>query len=294
MPSNYARPGAWTVSSSFYFLCFGVSLLFVFVFFSGSRSLTAKHIACRFSTTYLHRDEKSCWFDFFYKVYICRFSMIRASDQRKKCGLNPGATHNFEKNLLRVRWSEKDALLAAGSACQNVPPAWHFSNIFQSSKLGCEKTATHACTVFLKVLARWIFGTWRCSSSLTGPAIVCQKRNRCSMVQYFYTDSLLVISWNLSLTKGTSILSQQKMWHLKLCFFPWNMKTTLSLSWWRGFARLPGHTGSVNEVCFHPKEPIIASVASDRTGELRRTLLFKLLSRSNELTNWFLPKTRGT
>ena len=51
------------------------------------------------------------------------------------------------------------------------------------------------------------------------------------------------------------------------------MKTTLSLSWWRGFARLPGHTGSVNEVCFHPKEPIIASVASDRTGELRRTLL---------------------
>lgn len=23
-----------------------------------------------------------------------------------------------------VRWSEKDALLAAGSACQNVPPAW--------------------------------------------------------------------------------------------------------------------------------------------------------------------------
>lgn len=48
--------------------------------------------------------------------------------------LKRGATHNFEKNLLRVgpfkslseaflgqvRWSEKDALLAAGSACQNV------------------------------------------------------------------------------------------------------------------------------------------------------------------------------
>eukprot|EP00435_Cladocopium_sp_Y103_P024005 s1312_g5.t2 len=78
-----------------------------------------------------------------------------------------GATHNFEKNLLRVRWSEKDALLAAGSACQNV-------NI-------------------------------------------------------------------------------------------WDMKM-LQLAY-----RLPGHTGSVNEVCFHPKEPIIASVASDRMvfmGEL--------------------------
>lgn len=94
-----------------------------------------------------------------------------------------------------------------------------------------KKTATHACTVFLKVLARWIFGTWRCFSSRTGRAIVfilwnptlgldgVRKGNRCSMVQYVYTDSLLVISWNLSLTKETSILSQQKMWHLKLCFF---------------------------------------------------------------------------
>lgn len=35
--------------------------------------------------------------------------------------------------------------------------------------------------------------------------------------------------------------------------------------------KLPGHTGSVNEVVFHPKEPIIASAGSDRTiylGEL--------------------------
>ena len=35
--------------------------------------------------------------------------------------------------------------------------------------------------------------------------------------------------------------------------------------------KLPGHTGSVNEVVFHPKEPIIASASSDRTiflGEL--------------------------
>jgi len=88
--------------------------------------------------------------------------------QRNRClRIMRGATHNFEKNLLRVRWSEKDALLAAGSACQNV-------NI-------------------------------------------------------------------------------------------WDMKM-LQLAY-----RLPGHTGSVNEVCFHPKEPIIASVASDRMvfmGEL--------------------------
>jgi len=78
-----------------------------------------------------------------------------------------GATHNFEKNLLRVRWSQKDAMLAAGSADQNV-------NI-------------------------------------------------------------------------------------------WDMRQ-LQLAY-----RLPGHTGSVNEICFHPKEPIVASMASDKLvfmGEL--------------------------
>mmetsp|Transcript_9259 Transcript_9259/g.16678 ORF Transcript_9259/g.16678 Transcript_9259/m.16678 type:complete len:352 (-) Transcript_9259:129-1184(-) len=77
------------------------------------------------------------------------------------------STHNFEKNLLRIRWSQKDAMLAAGSADQNV-------NILDMKTLQ--------------------------------PAY-----------------------------------------------------------------RLPGHTGSVNEVCFHPKEPIIASMASDRLifmGEL--------------------------
>lgn len=34
---------------------------------------------------------------------------------------------------------------------------------------------------------------------------------------------------------------------------------------------LPGHKGSVNEVVFHPKEPIIGSCSNDRTiflGEL--------------------------
>ena len=35
--------------------------------------------------------------------------------------------------------------------------------------------------------------------------------------------------------------------------------------------RLPGHTGSVNEAVFHPKEPIIGSCGSDKKiflGEL--------------------------
>ncbi|CAK9088485.1 U5 small nuclear ribonucleoprotein 40 kDa protein (U5 snRNP 40 kDa protein) (WD repeat-containing protein 57) [Durusdinium trenchii] len=99
---------------------------------------------------------------------VCIWDVRPFAGQRNRClRIMRGATHNFEKNLLRVRWSEKDALLAAGSACQNV-------NI-------------------------------------------------------------------------------------------WDMKM-LQLAY-----RLPGHTGSVNEVCFHPKEPIIASVASDRMvfmGEL--------------------------
>jgi Prp8 binding protein len=35
--------------------------------------------------------------------------------------------------------------------------------------------------------------------------------------------------------------------------------------------KLPGHSGSVNEVVFHPKEPVVASAGSDRQiylGEL--------------------------
>lgn len=35
--------------------------------------------------------------------------------------------------------------------------------------------------------------------------------------------------------------------------------------------KLPGHNGSVNEVVFHPKEPVIGSASSDKTlflGEL--------------------------
>lgn len=38
---------------------------------------------------------------------------------------------------------------------------------------------------------------------------------------------------------------------------------------------LPGHKGSVNEVVFHPKEPIIGSCSNDRTlflGELAAML----------------------
>lgn len=35
--------------------------------------------------------------------------------------------------------------------------------------------------------------------------------------------------------------------------------------------KLPGHNGSVNDVAFHPKEPIVASASSDKNiflGEL--------------------------
>eukprot|EP00923_Selenidium_pygospionis_P032338 GHVN01057068.1.p1 GENE.GHVN01057068.1~~GHVN01057068.1.p1 ORF type:complete len:128 (-),score=12.70 GHVN01057068.1:363-746(-) len=80
-----------------------------------------------------------------------------------------GATHNFEKNLLRVRWGMNDKLCGAGSADR-----------------------------------------------------------------YVYV-------WNLA-------------------------EKPPKLSY-----KLPGHTGSVNEVCFHPTEPIVASCSSDRKvylGEL--------------------------
>ena len=39
--------------------------------------------------------------------------------------------------------------------------------------------------------------------------------------------------------------------------------------------KLPGHNGSVNEVSFHPKEPIIASAGSDKKiylGEIEKSV----------------------
>lgn len=47
--------------------------------------------------------------------------------------------------------------------------------------------------------------------------------------------------------------------------YVWNVATTKILF------KLPGHKGCVNEVVFHPKEPIIASCSNDKTvflGEL--------------------------
>lgn len=49
------------------------------------------------------------------------------------------------------------------------------------------------------------------------------------------------------------------------CVYIWNT-TTRALMY-----KLPGHSGSVNECVFHPKEPIIGSASSDKTiylGEL--------------------------
>jgi len=90
------------------------------------------------------------------------------STNKNRCvGILQGANHNFEKNLLRVRWSPGDTMAAAGSSDRQV--------------------------------------------------------------------------------------------------YIWDMKQR------RVLYQLPGHNGSVNEVVFHPKEPIIVSASSDKTiylGEL--------------------------
>lgn len=90
-----------------------------------------------------------------------------SAQPNRQMNMMRGASHNFEKNLLRCRWSANDQLITAGSADQNV----------------CIWDARHRQLVY----------------------------------------------------------------------------------------KLPGHTGSVNEVCFHPHEPIVASCSSDRLiylGEL--------------------------
>ena len=75
--------------------------------------------------------------------------------------------------------------------------------------------------------------------------------------------------------RDINVKSAKDVLHLKLCFF-FSLEHENNVCRCHGdvvVPRLPGHTGSVNEVCFHPKEPIIASVASDRTGELRQIQL---------------------
>ena len=49
------------------------------------------------------------------------------------------------------------------------------------------------------------------------------------------------------------------------CVYIWNASTRNLMY------KLPGHSGSVNETVFHPKEPVIGSASSDKTiylGEL--------------------------
>ena len=85
----------------FYFLFFGVSLC---VFFLGLEPNTCM-LFLQHHTFIL---VKSCRFDFstrYIYIYICRFSII-SYYQRNNAHRILGATHNFEKNLLRVRHSE--------------------------------------------------------------------------------------------------------------------------------------------------------------------------------------------
>lgn len=89
--------------------------------------------------------------------------------------------------------------------------------------------------------------------------------NRCMHVlqghQHTFEKHLLKCAWSAD-GKRVSAGSGDRM------VYVWDMNThTLEY-------KLPGHTGSVNEVAFHPKEPVIASASSDSTiymGELSPT-----------------------
>jgi len=77
--------------------------------------------------------------------------------------------------------------------------------------------------------------------------------------QHSFEKNLLKCAWSPDGNKVTSGSADRLV-------YIWDTNTTNLLY------RLPGHSGSVNEVVFHPNEPIIASCSSDKTiylGEIK-------------------------
>ena len=70
--------------------------------------------------------------------------------------------------------------------------------------------------------------------------------------QHDFHKNLLRCAWSSDGEKVTAVSSDQVV-HI------WDVATTEELYY------LPGHKGSVNEVHFHPKEPILGSASSDKT-----------------------------
>jgi Prp8 binding protein len=76
-----------------------------------------------------------------------------------------------------------------------------------------------------------------------------------------YEKNLLRCAWS---SDGSRVSSGSSDWFV----YVWDVQST------RILYKLPGHRGSVNEVDFHPTQPIVASVSSDKTiylGEIEAT-----------------------
>lgn len=84
----------------------------------------------------------------------------------------------------------------------------------------------------------------------------CASENRCQKtymgLEHSVDKNLLRCSFSPDMTMVAAGSSDRMV-------YVWNSTTTKILY------RLPGHTGSVNDVVFHPTEPIIASCANDKT-----------------------------
>lgn len=140
--------------------------------------------------------------------------------------------HNFEKLLLKCAWSPDGSRITCGSADRMV-------------SIGSCGAAALVC-----------FGWPGCEA---GPypagawVQLCCSHARYAAEQHSMRAPELIV------------LEHHNTWPFGMQVNVWDASSC------RLLYKLPGHTGSVNSVVFHPKQPIIASGASDKTiflGEL--------------------------
>jgi WD40 repeat protein len=177
-----------------------------------------------------------------------------------------GHQHSFEQNLLRCDWAPDGSRVAAGSS-DRIVYIWDAGE----GTLDVKKILPACCQ------------TVRNCHCIDHGNIVRSPHSPVTVSLHDYGELLLILVWHILM--GMEVLPRNVHWCMKhsvLCPVVCDHVLTspfsccacspcaCAVSGEVQYA-LPGHKGSVNEVVFHPKEPIVGSCSNDRTlflGEL--------------------------
>ncbi|KAF2072614.1 hypothetical protein CYY_006073 [Polysphondylium violaceum] len=182
----------------------------------------------------------------------------RVFDTRMKA-----STHSFKHQfpVTSVCWTDaSDAVITGG--IDNVIRVWDLRNSDEPSMV---LNRHHDTITSLSVSKD---GSYLLSNSMDNSVSMWDLRpyapaNRCLKTfigaQHSFEKNLIKCSWSPDGNRVTAGSADRLV-------YVWDTNTTNLLY------RLPGHSGTVNEVVFHPTEPIIASCSSDKTiylGEIK-------------------------